>query len=248
MFADARAADVQDEAEAPARKKRRGGGGPFRAYCSSRLQGRRITGDLMREFAYDYQRLTPDARQFFQRAGTAATILHRQGAGSFPAFSKRARRRQGLRDEAPGARSGDDDMAVGDADDFNLPPPLDVCRALHECPDEKELQQLLKKQVAVDRRARRRAKDVTLQQWKRLQDVQAALKAEQLQHRHRLAQLHTCEWFALPQSCPSLSCLSHAGQHALVNADGSDAVHVTKAPSSSSFHGLGDFEDYLGAS
>ena len=66
-------------------KKRRGGGGAFRAFVSQRARGRvgRPTASFWKETAQEYKSLPADRKQFFSEAGALGTKAHQQGYHAF---------------------------------------------------------------------------------------------------------------------------------------------------------------------
>ena len=74
--------------------RRRGGGGPWRAYMHVHSLGCKLTASKMRELATQYRSLSVAERQRYELIGAEGSKCHREGQGSFPAGSARAKRRQ----------------------------------------------------------------------------------------------------------------------------------------------------------
>ena len=75
-------------------KKRRGGGGPWRAFLHFRMcrcgekAERRFTLRRLSELSEEYRRLAPEQKQVFVEAGRAATEAHRAGHRAFAPVPK----------------------------------------------------------------------------------------------------------------------------------------------------------------
>eukprot|EP00971_Amphidinium_carterae_P340667 6479120-Amphidinium_carterae.2 len=89
-----------DEPQADAAGKRRGGGGPWRAFLHMRSRGgTKLSGDSIRDLAAEYKLLTAEQKQEFVQLGRLATKAHKLGGASFPMYSRRARLRRGKADD-----------------------------------------------------------------------------------------------------------------------------------------------------
>ena len=73
-------------ATAGALSKRRGGGGAWRAFISSRCRG--VTAAVFRTLAAEYRGLSREEMQQFKELGAAGTLAHRAGGGSFGLASR----------------------------------------------------------------------------------------------------------------------------------------------------------------
>ena len=67
-------------------KRRRGGGGPFRAFLHMELKGRSFKADVMQEMKAKYAALTPQQRQRYIELGQAGSLLRR--SAPHPTYDK----------------------------------------------------------------------------------------------------------------------------------------------------------------
>ena len=99
-----------EEAEPVAKRRKRGGGGAWRAFVHAESSGKKFNAGRMVELKNDYAALTEEERQHYRYLGSQATALHKADATSFPSHSSRAararrtHRREAREREAAGPR------------------------------------------------------------------------------------------------------------------------------------------------
>ena len=64
-------------------RKKRGGGGAWRAFCSTHAKGKWLSRELLHELSLRYHRLTKEEMDFWREVGRFATQQHRGGHTSF---------------------------------------------------------------------------------------------------------------------------------------------------------------------
>ena len=87
-----------DMSTAPPRKRRKPGGGAFRAFIH--IVGQNVVGrrPSFASLAQEYSLLTEDQKLFYQQLGGAATQAHKSGRPSFPRTFRRSRVAAGLQE------------------------------------------------------------------------------------------------------------------------------------------------------
>ena len=96
-----------------AKRRVRGGGGPWRTFTHIHSLGEKLSREKMVELAAKYNALTAEQKERYVRIGEIATQCHKEGVGAFPAASSRAvRRQQGHAAEKQGPQSASLDDAA----------------------------------------------------------------------------------------------------------------------------------------
>ena len=191
---------------APARK-RRGGGGAWRAFIHSRCKRQKVTD--FASLSQEYAALGADEKMEFKILGAAATASHNLGGASFPAFSVRARRSRDGRCSERRVLPSLTPHTISEIDNLSKTGVVVSSKTLDEALQLQKLEDktdvfidLVRVLAREDRQARKVQREEAL---RREAQILEATQTETsiIQDRAGLRDMTSCQWRPYPHLCPA---------------------------------------------
>ena len=159
-------------------------GGAWRAFVHINSKRNKFTGAKMQELAEAYRNLSPEQAEWYALLGKQATMSHRQGGQTFPAYSLTAKYERG---------SASSTELAGEA------------RQRKRNRDEDSLDVTIR-DAARDLRAREKRRQAELDLARAELKAFNARELPSFLQQRRVLNMDACQWFAIPHTCSGVLC------------------------------------------